>query len=338
MVTPLLSNQAVGVYPPPPNHNKRERTHIKLMKKFLKNKFFIAALAVALALTVSTTVLSVMGISDPLRNIFGTLTAPLRWCAAKISQGLDGYKIYFQSIEALVEQNNALAAENAELREQLADARLSEAQAEYFRDYLGLPWLENDWSLTDATVIGRESTPYRTTYTLSRGSLHGIKKGMPVVTDRGVVGSVVEVGLGYCRVSCIIETASKVGVYVKRSGADGILAGDMKLRADGLCRMTNLSADADIMVGDLIVTAGTGSIYPAELTVGVVTELIPDEFSRTLTAVVRPAADLEDLRTVMIINEYTVKPYTYDDIDPTLTPESTQNDSSSGEQGEEVTP
>ena len=82
--------------------NKNEKDRIKLMKKFLKNKFFIATLAVALILTTSATVLSVMGVGDPLRNIFGTLTAPLRWCATKISQGIDGYKIYFAKIDELV--------------------------------------------------------------------------------------------------------------------------------------------------------------------------------------------------------------------------------------------
>ena len=319
-----------------PHSTQTRKYNIKLMKRFLKNKFFIATLAVALTLTVSATVLSVMGVGDPLRNIFGTLTAPLRWCATKISQGMDGYKIYFQKIDALVEQNNALAAENAQLRQELAEAKRAEAQNEYFREYLGLPWLENNWTLLNATVIGRESTPYRTTYTLNRGSLHGVKKGMPAVTDRGVVGSVVEVGLAYCRVSCIIETASSVGVYVKRSGADGILSGDMKLREQGLCLVSYLDADADIQVGDLIVTAGTGSIYPAELTVGVVTELIPDQFSRTLTAAVRPAADLESLNTLMIITDYTIAPYTYEDIDPSLTPDTTppdptQDDGQSGE-------
>lgn len=323
------------------NNNPKRKNNIKLMKRFLKNKFFIATLAVALILTTSATVLSVMGINDPLRNIFGTLTAPLRWCATKISQGMDGYKIYFAKIDDLVEQNNALAAENARLRAELAEAKRAEAQNEYFREYLGLPWLENNWTITDATVIGRESTPYRTTYTLNRGSLHGIKKGMPVVTDAGVVGSVVEVGMAYCRVSCIIETASSVGVYVKRSGADGILSGDMKLREQGLCLISYLDAEADIQVGDLIVTAGTGSIYPAELTVGVVTELIPDQFSRTLTAAVRPAADLEGLNTLMIITEYTIAPYTYEDIDPSLTPETTPDSPESTQtdgQGGEVAP
>ena len=288
------------------------------MKRILKNKFFIITLFVALALTLSATILAVMGVNDPLRNLFGTLTMPVRWCASKIAEGIDGYKIYFSKIDELVEQNNALRSENAALREQLAELQMSDAQNEYLRDYLELPWLVNDWSLVDATVIGRESSGYRTTYTLNKGSLHGIKKSMPVVTADGVVGSVCEVGLGYCKVISIIETTSSVGVYAKRSGASGLLTGDMKLREDGMCLITYIDANADIRVGDLIVTAGTGSIYPAEIVVGVIAEIIPDDISRTLTASVIPSAQLEGLKFVSIITDYTIKPYSYDDIDPTL--------------------
>lgn len=288
------------------------------MKRFLKNKFFIITLFVALALTLSATILAVMGVNDPLRNLFGTLTMPVRWCASKIAEGIDGYKVYFSKIDELVEQNNALRSENAQLREQLAELKMSDAQNEYLRDYLELPWLVNDWSLVDATVIGRESSGYRTTYTLNKGSLHGIKKSMPVVTADGVVGSVCEVGLGYCKVVSIIETTSSVGVYAKRSGASGLLVGDMKLREEGMCLITYIDANADIKVGDFIVTAGTGSIYPAELAVGVVIQIIPDDISRTLNAVVLPSAQLGGLKFVSVITDYTIEPYSYDDIDPTL--------------------
>ena len=153
---------------------------------------------------------------------------------------------------------------------------------------------------------------------------------MPVVTADGVVGSVCEVGLGFCKVVSIIETTSSVGVYVKRSGASGLLTGDMKLREDGMCLITYIDANADIRVGDLIVTAGTGSIYPAEIVVGVVAEIIPDDISRTLTASVIPSAQLEGLKFVSVITDYTIKPYSYDDIDPTLGQETQDT--------EEVTP
>lgn len=277
--------------------------------KILKNKFLLSLLAVALAVTVSATVLAVMGIEDPVKNLFGTLTTPLRWCASKIAYGIQGFGVYFSSVEQLTEQNAELRRENAELRRQLSDAQAAARQDEYLRGYLGLDWLKNDWSLIDATVIGRESGSYRTLYTLNRGSMHGIKKGMPVVTEDGLIGYVEQAGLGYCYVASVLETSSSVGVYDARSGASGLLVGDFKLREQGLCKLAYIDADADIMVGDLIVTAGTGSIYPAGLTVGRVTELTPDPYSRTLVATVTPEADLDGLSTVMIITDYSIVAY-----------------------------
>ena len=61
--------------------------------KILKNKFLLSLLAVALAVTVSATVLAVMGIEDPVKNLFGTLTTPLRWCASKIAYGIQGFGV-----------------------------------------------------------------------------------------------------------------------------------------------------------------------------------------------------------------------------------------------------
>lgn len=277
--------------------------------KLLKNKFLLTVLGIALAVAVSATVLAVMGVEDPVKNLFGTLTAPLRWCASKIAYGIEGFGVYFSSVEKLSEENAELRRENAELRAQLSDAQAAARQDEYLRGYLGLDWLENNWSLSDATVIGRESGSYRTLYTLNRGSLHGIKRGMPVVTAEGLVGRVEQVGLGYCTVTSVLETTSSVGVYDARSGASGLLVGDLSLREQGKCKVTYVDIDADVQLGDLIVTAGTGSIYPAGLTVGRVTALEPDPYSRTMTVIVTPMVDLDHISTVLVITDYSIVAY-----------------------------
>lgn len=277
--------------------------------KLLKNKFLLTVLGIALAVTVSATVLAVMGIEDPVKNLFGTVTAPLRWCASKLAYGIEGFGVYFSSVEDLAEENARLRRENAELQAKLSDALAAAKQDEYLREYLGLDWLENNWSLTDATVIGREAGSYRTLYTLNRGSLHGIKRGMPVVTAEGLVGRVEQVGLGYCTVTSVLETSSSVGVYDARSGAAGLLVGDLRLREEGKCKVTYVDIDADIVPGDLIVTAGTGSVFPAGLVVGRVTALEPDPYSRTMTVIVTPNVELDSICTVLVITEHTIVAY-----------------------------
>ena len=142
--------------------------------------------------------------------------------------------------------------------------------------------------------------------TLNCGTVHGIKKEMPVITADGVFGYVSDVGLDWCKVVSIIETTSAVAVYTDRSGVIGTVVGSTELREKGMCVMS-YSAGADIKVGDRIYTSGTGSIYPGGLLLGTVETIRADEVTRTLVAEIRPSIDFTDISNitgVMIINGY----------------------------------
>ncbi len=272
--------------------------------RLLKNKFFIIALAAALILSTSATVLSVMGIESPLRSIFGTISIPFRWCASKIAGGISGFSEYFTEFDRLSKENAALAAENAELRAKLAESEAEKAENAALREYLGLENLIADWKLVDALVIGREAVSYMTAYTLNRGSLHGVRAGMAVMSGGAVVGYVKETGLAWCRVVPIIESSAAVGAYIERNGASGLVTGDFSLRSEGLCRLTYVEGGEEIEEGDIVLTSGTGSIYPAGLIVGCVEAVEPDAIDRSYIITIRPSVDFEKLSRVMIITSY----------------------------------
>lgn len=274
--------------------------------RFLKNKFFISALIAALLVATSATVLSVMGIKSPLRSIFGTLASPFRWVFSQAAEGMAGFSAYFTEFDRLAEENAGLRSEVESLRLELDKARQAKEENEFLRGVVGLENLRPEWRLREATVIGRESGSYMTVYTLNRGSLHGVSRGMPVITESGVVGYVREVGLAWCKVVPITETSSTLGGYVGRSGAAGIVSGDYTLRKDGLCRMSYIPDGADIQEGDIVITSGTGTIYPAGLVIGTVSALVADGFSRTYNATITPAVDYDGITRVLIIISYTV--------------------------------
>ena len=119
-----------------------------------------------------------------------------------------------------------------------------------------------------------------------------------------IVGYVSEVGLTWCKVSTLIETATSVGAYVERSGEIGVVKGDYTLKNQGYCQMSYLSAESDIKVGDRIVSSGIGVVYPRGLLIGTVAEIVPDEASRTLSARIEPAVDLKDISRVMIVKDF----------------------------------
>ena len=272
--------------------------------KLFQNKFFIVCLCIALVLAIVPSTFALMGYQGLAKNIIGTVTVPFRWCVSVIADGFEGWGRYFQSIDALSKQNDELISENESLQDRLQQAELLESENERLRAYLDMKTAYPSFEMEEGMIISHSSGNYITTFTLNRGTLHGIKVNMPVLTADGIVGYVSEVGLNWCMVSTIIETATSVGAYVPRSGVVGIVSGDYSLRYDGVCKISYLETDADIQVGDTVLSSGTGSVYPADLEIGTVTAVEIDEYSRMLVATVQPSVDFSALKWVMIITDY----------------------------------
>lgn len=278
--------------------------------KLFKNKFFIVCLTVAVAVAVLMSVFSLMGYRALVRNVLGTVATPFRAIGNLFCGAVEGFGKHFQSIDALEKKNAELEEENRALRERIEQAERLEAENERLRDYLGMKAAYPTFTLEEGTVIGHEGENYLTVLTLNRGSIHGIQINMAVITKEGIVGCVSEVGLTWCKVSTILEDARSVGVLAPRSGASGILSGEYTYRENGTCRLTFLDDDArsaDVRVGDRIETSGLGSVYPAGLTVGQVTDMRADAATRSLIATVKPSVDLSALSYVMIITGYQEK-------------------------------
>lgn len=276
------------------------------ISKLIKSRFFIVTLAVALLLSIVPGVLCAMGQGSYVRSAIVTVGTPFRWAFTKIGDGLSGFSVYFKTIDALREENEELRRELDEYKNLVYDAELIEEENDFLSEYLGLKEEHLDFSLEDASVLGRESTNYRTLLTISKGTLHGIGVNMPIITDAGLVGYITEVGATWSKAVVLTETATAVGGYIERSGALGVVEGTYELRTEGLCRMVYIEAESDIRIGDKVITSGIGGVYPRGLLVGRVSAIEVDEASRTLTAIIEPAADLDSISKVMIVTEYGV--------------------------------
>ncbi len=275
------------------------------MKGF-KSKFFIIALCVALLLSIVPSVLCLMGQATYVRSAISTVTYPLRWCFNEVGEGLSGFSRYFKKLSELEEENERLREELLAVRGELYDADVIERENLWLREYLELKDEKTDLSLLDASVIGCEAGNYTTVYTLSKGSMHGIRRHMPIITAEGLVGYVTEVGPTSCRAVTVTETATAVGAYINRTGDTGIVSGEYSLRFDGLCQMKEIPADSEVRIGDKIYTSGIGSIYPRGLLIGTVTWVEVDPYTRTKTATVRPSAPMEGLSKVMVVVDFDI--------------------------------
>ncbi|MBQ7153297.1 MAG: rod shape-determining protein MreC [Clostridia bacterium] len=260
--------------------------------QFKDYKFHFILLAVALVLCIVVSVLSLSGRSSMIGNAVGTVMTPVRWLVTKAGDGLSGITGYFGSNKALNSENEQLKEENERLQLELEKARILQEENERLRNYLGLQDSLGEYRFCEAQIIGYEAGNYKAVIVLNKGTSDGIRKNMAVITETGLVGRVSDVGLKWAKISTVLSTDASVGIYDARSGAVGVIEGDLNLKYGGQCVVRYLRADDDITIGDLILTSGAGSVFPADLAVGHVTEIGWDNLTKTRYAVIEPVVDL----------------------------------------------
>ncbi|SDM32482.1 rod shape-determining protein MreC [Maricaulis salignorans] len=194
---------------------------------------------------------------------FTDIAAPVLELAAQPVRGLKGIGPYFR-------RQGALADENAELRQQLVEARYWEDLAYRQRDRIEVYEAALDIN-TPATqerigawTVADPEGPFVRARLIGRGRDAGIDDGYPVINLYGLVGRVFESGRRSARILLLTDLNSRIPVMADRSNARAILIGDNTAYP----RLDYVGRDADIQPGDRIVSSGDDGILPRGLPVG----------------------------------------------------------------------
>jgi rod shape-determining protein MreC len=188
------------------------------------------------------------------------------------------------------------------LQQQLSETNILSALVEFAR---ANP--ENDYQA--AAVIGFDTNPFLRYVLINRGSDHGIRRGMPVVTQQGLVGRITAVTANAARVQLITDPASTVNVRLQPSGAQAVLTGQIT----GDVALDMIPQEAKVQTGDLVLTSGLGGGYPPDLLVGQVTGIRGRDQDLFQRATVQTVTDFSKLEIVLVITNF--KPV---DIEPLL--------------------
>ncbi|HDK43924.1 MAG TPA: rod shape-determining protein MreC [Desulfobacteraceae bacterium] len=151
--------------------------------------------------------------------------------------------------------------------------------------------------MVSAQVIGKDPSLWFRTVVIDRGTSDGVMKGMPVVTDSGIVGQIFSVSPNYAKVLLAIAPSSALDVLLQKSRVRGILKGTGSLT----CKLDYVLKTVDVEKGDYIVTAGYGGIFPTGLPVGVVTKVVKKPRGMFQEIEVSPAVDFLTLENVQIL-------------------------------------
>lgn len=277
------------------------------MREFLE-KYGLRLLIITTVCAVLISVLSfVSATSGFLQNAVGVLTYPFRSAVTAVATWAEDKQRYYKDYSDLIAENEALRERVAELER---DARQAEADREenaLLRELLELREQRRDLTFESAAVIDRESTNWTSALTLNRGTAHGVEKNDCVVSAEGdLVGVVSAVGYNWCTVLTVIDTDTELGARVFRTQEVAVAEGDLALMGEGKLKLSYLSADAQLLSGDVVTTSGLGGFYPAGLVIGTVESVRTGDDGLAQYAVLAPAARLGELSEVFIIKDFDI--------------------------------
>ena len=203
----------------------------------------------------------------------------------------------------LLEENEKLREEVAALQADNQRLALYETENETLSGLLRIAQKYPQYASFGATIIAKNPGVFYDVFTIDSGSMDGIEANMVLVAPEGLVGKVLESGATYAKGQSILDSRSSVPAMSLRTGDLGVVKGDYTLMNNGLCMMEYIDAEAEIAVGDEIVTSHLSDIYPPGLTIGKVREIQSDANGLTKYAVIEPAVDLKHLDTLLVIDK-----------------------------------
>lgn len=167
-----------------------------------------------------------------------------------------------------------------------------------------------------AQVVGWDSANEFKVIRLNKGKNHGIKVMAPVITDHGLVGYVYRVTDNYADVLTILDQNNRVDVMIERTRTHGIVEGVFNFK----CALKYIMRNEPVEVGDKLITAGVGGIYPKGIKVGMITDITKENFGMTLSIEVIPSVDFDKLEEVLVLIPSEVAATTLPALAPTLAP------------------
>ena len=239
------------------------------------------------------------------QEILSVAVAPFQRAAAAVSNGVSSLWEKYTNIDAILEENEKLTAENAELRGPMVDYDKLKAENEAYKALTNIQEQHPEMSYVSSFVIGRDPLDSFYGFTLDKGSLDGVEANDAITSDEGyLLGVVTEVDLTSCKVMTILHPSFNAAGVVSRTRDNGIITGSADYAAEGLCILSNLSRGTLTKANDQVITTGLGGVFPPDVLVGVVQELVPEASGKSTIAVLKPGADPRTVKHVFIITNY----------------------------------
>lgn len=260
-------------------------------------------------------ILLVLHTTGRLSTAVGYLQIPFSATQSWISERLGG----LESTLSIPGDVAALQAENERLRMQIS--RLERQNEELTEVYAEHSWLSSlldyarqtpEYHRVAVDVIGWDTSNFVRRLKIGKGELDGIEPGMPVETERGLVGRVIAVSPHSAQVQLLTDADSSISARLGASRADGTVQG--QLTTDLTIKW--IKQDVPVSENELVMTSGLGGYLPPDLVIGRVIRVEQSASQLFQEARVRPAVDFGRLEIVLVITGFEPADLTTEDDSP----------------------
>ena len=240
-------------------------------------------------------------------NIFGFVITPLQNMTTSTSNWIEGNIENLQNTTNVTEENEKLKEEIERLTAENKNLSIYKDEYDKLAALLELSQKYTDFSTTGTQIIGKDPGNWYDTFIIDKGTKDGLTYDMVLMSNGGLVGKITESGYNYSKARSILDNRSSISAISLRTGDLGVVKGEDALMNNGLCKMEYIDADAEILVGDEIVTSNLSDVYPPGISIGIVNEIRTDANGLTKYAIIQPQVDFKHLDTLLVINQVFTK-------------------------------
>lgn len=275
------------------------------MIRFLKSSAFkmFAIIAAALVAGSVFAVASRSG-SSPLTSVISVVFGPLSRLSSYVAAEFSDIPISFKSSSELLKENEELQKKIDSLTDQLVDYEQLRHKNEFYQQFLEIKEEHSDYTFAEAAIIGRDAADNMGSFTLNKGSAHDIKVNDPVIYGKYLVGVVASVTPTQCTVNTILNPKVNVSAYEVRTRDLGYVTSTVALAQEGHCHMPGLASSTAVTAGGIVCTSGVGGIFPRDLIIGNIVDVVDGTVDISASAIIEPGMDFAEITDVFIITSF----------------------------------
>ena len=275
------------------------------MSEFFKGKKFRILVAIVAAIVAGSIFASVSRSgSSVVSSAMSVVFAPVQRLSTYVSGKLSDFTLNFRSSSTYKQRSEELEKALEEYQLRLIDYQQTKQKLALYEEFLGVKEDNPDFTFEPATVISKDSVDMFYSFVINKGASDGISVDDPVIFGKHLVGVVTAVRPTTSVVRTILDPKVNVSAYDSQSSEYGYVTSNAEMALKEECYLPGLERNTAITKGSVICTTGIGGIFPKDLIIGTVTDVLNDKHGFSSYAVIETQINIPDLQNVFVLTSF----------------------------------